>query len=835
MLRDSQLVFGRFEWRPAERRLLVDGQPAPLRARAVDVLDTLIRHRDRIVTKNELLGIVWTGLVVEENNLQVHVSALRKVLGADNISTIPGRGYRFTPRLNGTKPADAPAGPAAATSADAGNLPAELTPLIGREADLPALAALVQANRLVSITGPGGVGKTRLALAAARMLQAGWADGTWLVELAAISDRSQLPHALTQALRLEAGDLSHIAQQLRDRRMLLVLDNCEHVLEAAADLAETLLAQTRALHLLVTSQEPLHLVGEQLFRATPLQVPARDAAADPSMGAMRLFIERGRAADPRFAVDAGNLEAIAEICRQLDGLPLAIELAAARIPLLGAQGLAARLDERLRLLHSSTRNALARHRTLRAALEWSHSLLSAEESAVFRRMGVFVGGFSLELAQQVAADTSIDAWTVLDALAGLVDKSLVSVGASEPPRYRLLESARLFALEQLELRGEIAEIRQRHSQAVCALFVEAAEQRFGDDGHATVASYMARVGAEVDNARAALDHAERSGDWPAAVTLAGAAALAFRQHGLTVEIAGRMKALAQHADERIAPAHAAQYWRQLATVSVSLGKSNSEVIVCAQRAVDLSRAAGSRHRLLDALYKLGSAFAAAGRFEQARSLAEEMAALEAAGDPPRLRAQRHHLQHNIARQQGQLDEAFNALTREQVWLEGMPEGKQGLMLNRYHQCVLLNALGRHDEAVPLARALLAAPDTPSDSGAEFELIEALAALGQVDEAMAVALSRRSQWTPMLVLKYGTPALMQLAAARGRHVEALRIHAAVLAFLQEVGSPVGPIERSMTERLRQRCAGALPPAELDRRLAQAAPLEGDALAALALDS
>lgn len=834
MIPETPLVFGRFEWRSAERRLLVDGETAPLRARAIDVLDTLVQHRDRVVSKNELLAQVWQGLVVEENNLQVHVSALRKVLGAEYITTIPGRGYRFTPRLNGEVGILPPTRLPAASASGAGNLPPELTPLIGREVDLPTLTALVRANRLVTITGPGGVGKTRLALAAARGLQTNWPDGTWLVELATIADRSHVPHAMAQALRIEASDLSQIARQLQDRRMLVVLDNCEHLLDAAADLAKVLLSQTNALHLLVTSQEPLHLAGEQRFRALPLAVPARGEAADPSLGAMRLFVERARAADPRFVADANNVTAIAEVCRQLDGLPLAIELAAARVPLLGAQGLAERLDERLRLLQHSTHGALARHQTLREALEWSYSLLSAEESAVFRRLGVFVGGCSLELVQHVASDTSIDAWTVIDALAGLVDKSLVSVDGGEPPRYRLLESTRLFALEQLAAHGEIETVRRRHVQAVCALFVAAADLRFGEDGRATVAEYMARVGAEVDNARAALDSAELSGDWPTAVTLAGAAAHAFAQRGLTLEIGTRMRALAPHADGPVAPANAALFWRMLKSTGSYLGMPQSEMIACAQRSVDLSRASGSRHRLLDALYMLGTAVGAAGRFDQAQQLADEMVALERAGDPPRLRAQRHHLQHILARQQGRLGEALLALTEEQVWLEGVPEGKSGLLRNRYHQCVLLNALGRYDEVIPLARALLAMPGLPSDFGAEFELIEALAATDQVDEAMAIARARRSQWTSALVLKFGTPALMQLAAARGRPLEAMRIHAATLAFLEAEGAPVGPIERSMTERLRLRCATALPANELERRLAEAAPLEGHALVALALD-
>ena len=286
MLRDSQLVFGRFEWRPAERRLLVDGQPAPLRARAVDVLDTLIQHRDRIVTKNELLG---TRLDRSRRRGKQPAGARQcPAQGARRRQHLddPRPWLSLHARLNGTKPADAPAVPPRPISADAGNLPAELTPLIGREADLPALSGAGAGE------SPGQHHRAwrrredaACAGRSATCCRPDWADGAWLVELAAISDRSQLPHALAQALHVDAGDLR------TDRPAAARTDGCCSCWTTANTCSrprpifvETLLAQTRALHLLVTSQEPLRLVGEQLFRTSPLAVPARDAAADPSLG-----------------------------------------------------------------------------------------------------------------------------------------------------------------------------------------------------------------------------------------------------------------------------------------------------------------------------------------------------------------------------------------------------------------------------------------------------------------------------------------------------------------------------------------------------------------------
>lgn len=423
---------------------------------------------------------------------------------------------------------------------------------------------------------------------------------------------------------------------------------------------------------------------------------------------------------------------------------------------------------------------------------------------------------------------------MLDALGALVDKSLVGVDTGDTPRYRLLESARVFALEQLAGAGEVDAVHRRHAQAVCAVFVRAAEQRFGEGGRATPGEYMALTNADVDNARAALEWAERSGDWPTAVALAGAAAPAFMQLGLTAEIGRRLQALASRADDSVPPAQAAFLWRMLKVAGPLLGMTTAEATASAQRAVELSRRSGSRHRLIDALYTLGMSFSADGQFDDAQRVLNEMMALDRPGDPPRLRGQRLHLQHILPRQQGRFEEALLALAEEQRWYEGLPDGKLELWRNYYHQCVLLNALGRHEDVVPLARALLAAPGMPNDFGVDFELIEALAASGRADEALALAFTRRRQWTHSLVLKFGLPALMQLAAARGRPLAALRIHAAAMAFLAAEGAPVGAIESSMRERLRQRCLAAIPAAELDRRLAESIPLEEGAPVALALD-
>ena len=298
--------------------------------------------------------------------------------------------------------------------------------------------------------------------------------------------------------------LETVVALLRNQTALLVLDNCEHLLDAAAECVRVLLRNAPALRVLVTSQEALHTPEEQVYRLGSLPIAG---TPDAPAAAIELFVARAQAADPRVQLTVANLETIAEICRRLDGMPLAIELAAARVRLLGIEGLRARLDERFHILTGGTRSVLRRHQTLRAALEWSHGLLSPDERTVFRRLGVFVGGFTLELAQGVAADDQIDRWAVLDVLGHLVDKSLVVADGEELPRYRMLETVRAFALEQLAASGETPTLLRRHAEALLAILEPVNDRRF-----ALTLAESVRHGAELDNLRAALAWAESEAD-----------------------------------------------------------------------------------------------------------------------------------------------------------------------------------------------------------------------------------------------------------------------------------------------------------------------------------
>ncbi len=515
--------------------MLVDGTAAPLGARALDVLIALAERAGSLVTKNELMDLVWADVVVEENNLQAQVSALRKVLGSELIATIPGRGYRFTARVERVEgsAAAAPGVSALASAVEAAPLAArsasetslETSGLVGRDGDLRALDRAFRDHRLVTLVGPGGIGKTVLAQA----YLAGVADrhehGGYLVRLASLSDGASIPGAINEALELKPGGgdpVAALAEALRPRAMLIVLDNAEHLIADVAALAARLQRDCRLLQMLVTSQMPLDVLDEQVLRLEPLSVPHHDVAAAQARdyGAVALFAQRACEADRRFALDDAKIEAVVAICRALDGLPLALEMCAARWPVLGLKGLRDSLEQRFRVLTGGHRDAPQRQRTMHAALDWSHELLEEDERTVFRRLGVFTGGFSLDAATEVAGDDRLDRWAVIDQLASLVARSLVAVSVDDPPRYRLPETMRAYALERLAESGEEAGVRARHARAMEAFFRGA--HRLQMEG-AGADELRTRCEAEFDNAREAFAWALRH-ERATAVSLAAHAA-----------------------------------------------------------------------------------------------------------------------------------------------------------------------------------------------------------------------------------------------------------------------------------------------------------------------
>jgi len=393
----------------------------------------------------------------------------------------------------------------AASAPGAQDTAGDPAPLLGRDDEMPALEALVFAHRRVTVAGAGGVGKTTVARSLAHRVRGAFDDSVFIADLGPVSDPSLVATTVATTLRVRLGriaPLDAIAQAIGSRRILVVLDNCEHVLRAAAEVVEVLCDSLPAVRFLATSQEPLNIAHEQVFRLSPLALPVEDSLpAARRAGAVALFESRATAADQHFALTEDNVATAIDICRRLDGIALAIELAAARLPLLGMDGLRIRLRERFEVLTAGRRLAPPRQQTLRAALEWSHALLSPDQQAVFRRLGVFAGGFSLEAAQQVAVDDGVDRRGVLEALGALVDKSLV---VAEPdlldePRYRMLETMRQFALLRLEGIGEGDATRRRHLAAFVALAGQARSESYGQ-GQARM---MRRLDLDLDNLLAA--------------------------------------------------------------------------------------------------------------------------------------------------------------------------------------------------------------------------------------------------------------------------------------------------------------------------------------------
>ena len=543
----AAIEFDRFTVLPDRRELLADGKPVKLGGRAFDVLIALIETPGAVLSKDALMARVWPDRIVEENNLQAQISALRTAFGPDRnlIRTVPGRGYQFTGEIWGLPAAaEARADTAAVASGPRlggpqTNLPAPVSELIGRDEEIAELLNLTTAHRLVTLTGAGGIGKTRLALALARELLPHFADGAWLAELSALADPGLVSATVAAAVGLDltGGEPSaqRVAQALSSRQLLLIVDNCEHVVEAAARMAEALLRANSAARVIATSREPLRAEGEWVYTVPSLAVPAegRPDGEDPlRYGAVELFVERARAAAPSFSPHAPVAATIAAICRRLDGIPLAIELAAARVAALGIEGLAAGLDDRFHLLTGGRRTALPRHQTLRATLDWGYDLLTEPERVVLRRLAIFAGGFTLQAASAVATDDAI-ASDVIDCVANLVAKSLVTADvAGAIVRYRLLETTRAYALEKLVESGERERLSRRHAEYYHELFERAevaSEMR-------PAAEWLAEYGLEIDNLRAALDWAfSPGGDTAVGVALTVASGLLWTRLSLSDE------------------------------------------------------------------------------------------------------------------------------------------------------------------------------------------------------------------------------------------------------------------------------------------------------------
>ena len=616
----AQHRFGRFVVLPLERRLLADGKPVAVGPRAFDVLLVLIERPGRLVTKDELLERVWPKLVVEENNLQVQVSSLRKIIGQDAIATIPLLGYRFTLPLQRVDSLSAQ--PVAASTR---NLPQPLTSFFGHESDLAEYGRVLARTRLLTLTGIGGCGKSRLAIELARTLLPSFADGVCFVDLAPVAEPERVASALATALALheDVGRLvdQTLARHLAGRQLLLVLDNCEHVLAASAALIEGLLRAAPDIRAVITSREGLGVEGERVVAVRSLQFPPPalvDSEAIASFEAVRLFVDRASLVTT-FALTPSNAPAIAEIVRRLDGIPLAIELAAARAKLLSVEEIRAKLDDRFRLLTGNSR-ALARQQTLLAALQWSYDHLDPVEQKLLRRLSVFAGGWTLDGAVRVAAEGQ-DEYAVLNGIERLVDRSLVTVQLVESgaSRYGMLETVRQYATERLNEAAEAHPVRASH----LGFYVELAEQAAPHLVGRQPAAWFARLDLERDNLLAAdawCDQAEEFAD--PGLRLVVSLWMYFR-HRLDFALGRRItvEALARPGAQTPSPARCRALWTA-GEFCYFLGRYG-ECRAHAETSLAIARQIGDDESAVEALCLLGYAEMGLGDPEAAQPFMEE--------------------------------------------------------------------------------------------------------------------------------------------------------------------------------------------------------------------
>jgi predicted ATPase/DNA-binding winged helix-turn-helix (wHTH) protein len=520
---------GAFEVFPAERLVRMAGKPVEMGARAFDLLLVLAESPGRLVSKATLIERVWPRVIVDENNLPAQIASLRRVLGAGAIRTVPRFGYRLDlPVSRSSAQADARSAEAVndAWPIDVARRGRDCRPgtLVGRATELAAVAETLDRERLVTLVGAAGVGKSRLAREIVELEQERGQARTAVVSLESLEGVEYVPPAVALALGLsppETGDrFKGLSRLLDGQRILLVLDGAEHLAEPLAEPLGALVAGSPGIRVLVTSQTPLGRIGEALYRLEPL----------PIAEAVELFGMRAAQADRRFEAGPTNAAVCAEICQRLDGNPLAVELAAARVPAFGLATLLKHLDDRFRLLRLGGPAAGGRHGVLRAAFDWSYGLLAPQEQRVFDRLGAFTGSFTLDAAARCVADQSLDLAGAIDLIGRLVDRSLVTMLGGEPPRYILLETARCYARARLATANVVADAERRMAEAQ----LHALDRAYEDYWSMDEAVWLHQYEPELDNVRAALQWA-RSHDAGLAVALYGSAWPLFVETDLHAE------------------------------------------------------------------------------------------------------------------------------------------------------------------------------------------------------------------------------------------------------------------------------------------------------------
>jgi predicted ATPase/DNA-binding winged helix-turn-helix (wHTH) protein len=634
-LEPAALLFGPFRLL-CDQRLLLDGEtPVRLGGRAYEILAMLVERPGLVVTKEELFARVWPKQIVEEGNLKFNVAALRKALrdgqgGVRYISNIPGRGYCFVAPVE-TLETDASAILASNPTTRPRQLPASLRRIVGRSDVIVSLATQLPEHRFITIVGPGGIGKTTVAVAVADALATTFKDGVGFVDLAALSDPSLVTSTIagTLGFAVPTGNaVNGLVSIVGNRDVLIVLDNCEHLIEPIAALAEEIFRGAPKAHILATSREPLRADGERVHRLAPLAtpLPSQDLTAAQALAfpAVQLFVERAAASQDSFELSDTDAPVVAELCRGLDGIALAIEIAAGRVDTFGITELASGLDSQFRLLMRGRRTSLGRHQTLAATLDWSYQLLSETERAALRGLGIFAGVFTFHSTCAVLQRDDLSASVVLNAITNLVAKSLVSVSIEKGISfYRLFETTRAYALIKLEESGEKDRLAARHAGYYLALLRQAEAEWH----RRPAAEWLEANWRVIDNVRAALDWGfSPTGDPVVGVALTEAAVPLWFQLSMMSECCDRV----EHALSRLPVGsdprremhlQASLAWSLMQTRgSDSAAPAWNEVLRLAERLGDVDYQ-------LRSLWGLWSARLNSGRLREALALAERFCAL----------------------------------------------------------------------------------------------------------------------------------------------------------------------------------------------------------------
>jgi predicted ATPase/class 3 adenylate cyclase len=724
----------------------------------------------------------------------------------------------------------------------ANNLPLQLTSFVGRETEIAEITALLGKHRLVTLTGSGGVGKTRTSLQVAANLLDGSGDGVWFIELAPLASGDYVPTTVAQALGIALGSegdpVENLVLALKAKRTLLVFDNCEHLVEPVARVLGAILRACPDVKLLASSRQGLGIEGETTYRMPSLAVPntssitAAEALRYPSIS---LFVERAVSVDNRFALTDENAPIIADICRRLDGIPLAIELAASRTKILSPKQLRARLDERFGVLTSSRRDVLPRQQTLRAMIDWSHDLLDERERALFRRLGIFVNGFTLEAAIAVGSGAELDESDVLDVLASLVDKSLVLAEAQDDAaRYRLLESTRAYASEKITNAGERDLLADRHLRYLRDRFAKLCEER---EQTARAVDSMIMLRTELEDIRFALDGAlARSRPIDGGELLADIGAL-WQPVGLEAEGMARCEMFLA-----ALPAGEARLRARLSTaLSILFTESGQKVrgLELAAEAIEYARASGDAESSAKALRQYAEAAVFLRRFDDAeRALAQ---AESIPGASVNLRINLLGTRAVFSMFHGDLEMA--ARMQEQLRREWRSVGNSAAEhRSAQNLAEIEHSRGRTQRAIAIIHESLPGARSGADTGTVALLLLNLAGyLAAVDDLSgAVEAARESieirarHERDHAHVAFAIEHLALVFALRGDLLRAATLEGHADAALRRHGSPREFTETTTYERLNALLREGLAPDEIARLIADGAALTPQAAIALAFD-